>query len=99
MGGEVEQCVGHYKPVYLGTQLCPTLCDPMDCSPTGSSSLEFSMQEYRSGLPFPPPGDLPDPGIQHISPVCPALQADSLPTEPSGKVLTKSSLMDLLPQL
>ena len=99
MGGEVEQCVGHYKPVYLVTQLCPTLCDPMDCNPTGSFSLEFSMQEYWSGLPFPPPGDLPDPGIQCTSPVCPALKADSLPTEPSGKVLTKPSLMDLFPQL
>ena len=40
-------------------------------------------QEYWSGLPLPPPGDLPEPGIKPVSPVSPALQADSLPTEPS----------------
>ena len=34
---------------------CPTLCDPMDCIPPGSLSLEFSRQEYWSGLPFPSP--------------------------------------------
>ena len=39
-------------------------------------SLEFSRQEYWSGLPFPPPGDLPDPGIK---PGSPAWQVDSLP--------------------
>ena len=41
--------------------------------------MEFSRQEYCSGLPFPSPGDLPDPGIKLRSP---ALQVDSLPTEP-----------------
>ena len=44
-----------------------------------SVSMEFSRKEYCSGLPFPSPGDLPDPGIK---PQSPALQADSLPTEP-----------------
>ena len=44
--------------------------------------MGFSRQEYRSGLPFPSPGDLPDPGIE---PGSPALQADSLPTELQGK--------------
>jgi len=44
--------------------------------------MEFSRQEYWSGLPFPSPGDLPDPGIESMSP---ALQADSLPSEPPGK--------------
>ena len=44
-------------------------------------SMEFSRQEYWSGLPFPSPGDLPDLGIQRGSP---ALQADSLLSEPSG---------------
>ena len=43
--------------------------------------MEFSRQEYWSGLPFPPPGDLPDPGIELESP---AVQADSLPSEPLG---------------
>ena len=43
--------------------------------------MGFSRQKYWTGLPFPPPGDLPDPGIEPRSPV---LQADSLPTEPPG---------------
>ena len=45
-------------------------------------SMEFSRQEYWSGLPFPSPGDLPDPGIE---PWSPALQTDTLPSEPPGK--------------
>ena len=48
------------------------LCDPMDCSPPGSSApTELFRQEYWSGLPFPPSGDLPDPGIELSSPVSP----------------------------
>ena len=49
-------------------QSCLTLCDPIDCSPPGSLSMEFSRQEYWSGLPFPSPGDLPHPGIEPLSP-------------------------------
>ena len=45
-------------------------------------SVGFSRQEYQSGFPFPSPGDLPNPGIE---PRSPALQADSLPSEPPGK--------------
>ena len=45
-------------------------------------SIEFSRQEYWSGLPFPSPGDLPNPGIE---PGSPALQADTLSSEPPGK--------------
>ena len=44
-------------------------------------SMGFSRQEYWSGLPFPSPGDLPDPGIE---PRSPALQADALTSEPPG---------------
>ena len=44
--------------------------------------MGFSRQEYWSGLPFPSPGDFPDPGIE---PGSPALQADSLLSEPPGK--------------
>ena len=47
-------------------------------------SMGFSRQEYWSGLPFPSPGDLPNPGIE---PRFPALQADALPSEPPGKLL------------
>ena len=43
--------------------------------------MGFSWQEYWSGVPFPSPGDLPDPGIE---PGSPALQADALPWEPLG---------------
>ena len=75
----------------LAAQSCPTLCNSMDCSLPGSSvcgilqaplSVEFSRQEYWSGLLFRSPGDLPDPGIE---PGSPALQADSFTTEPPGK--------------
>jgi len=50
-------------------------------------SMEFSRQEYWSGLSLPSPGELCDPGTEHRSP---ALQADSLPTEPLGKPLNIS---------
>ena len=43
--------------------------------------MGFSRQEYRSGLPFPSPGDLPNPGIE---PGSPAFQADALTSEPPG---------------
>ena len=48
-------------------------------------SMVFSRQEYRSGLPFPSPEDLPNPGIERGSP---ALYADTLPSEPPGKSVT-----------
>ena len=66
-------------------QLCPTLCDPMDCTCQAPLSMGFSRQDYWSGLPFPSPGDLPNPGIE---PGSPALQADSLPSEPQGEHAT-----------
>jgi len=51
-----------------------TLCDPMVCRLPGSSVHGILQTRYWSGLPFPSPGDLPDPGIK---PPSPALQADS----------------------
>ena len=60
----------------LVAQSCLTLCDPMDCSLPGSmGSMEFSRQEYWSGLACPSPSDLPNPGIK---PRSLALRADSL---------------------
>ena len=47
-------------------------------------SMGFSRQEYRSGLLCPPPGNLPDPGIEPVSPMAPALQVDSLPLSHQG---------------
>ena len=57
---------------FSGVQLCATLRAAACQAPL---SMGFSRQEHWSGLPCPPPGDLPDPGIK---PGCPALQADSL---------------------
>ena len=64
-----------------------TLGESLDYTPWTADcqdplSMGFSRQEYWRGLPCPPPGDLPDPGIE---PQSPALKADSLPTEPPGK--------------
>ena len=72
----------------LVAQLCPTLGDPMDWSQPGSSVHGFSRQESWSGLLFPSPGDLPDPGIQPRSPV---LLADILPSEPPWNISTRDS--------
>ena len=62
----------------LVAKSCPTLATPWAVACQAPLSMGFSRQEYWSGLPFPSPGDLPDPGIKLG---CPALQADSLPTE------------------
>ena len=63
-------------------KLCLTPCDPMDYSPPGSSVQGVPQARKLSGLPFPLPGDLPEPGIEPES--C-ALQVDSLPPEPPGQ--------------
>ena len=60
-------------------RLCAT---PWTAAHQAPPTLGFSRQEYWSGLPFPSPEDLPNPGIE---PTSPALQADSLPAEPQGK--------------
>ena len=63
-------------------QSCLTLCNPMDCSLPGFFVHGIFQQEYWSRLPFPSPGDLPDPGIE---PRSPTIQAGTLPSEPPGK--------------
>ena len=55
---------------------------PWNVAPQALLSMGFSRQEYWSGVPFPSPGDLPDPGIE---PRSPALEADALTSEPPGK--------------
>ena len=50
-------------------------------------SMSFPQQEYRSRLPFPPPGDLPQPGTEPMSSVSPALAGGFFTTVPSGKAL------------
>ena len=75
-------------------QSCPILCDPVDCSPPGPSVLGFLRQESWNGLPFPPPGDLPDPGIEPVSPASPALAGGFFTTEPPVHILEKKCLND-----
>ena len=65
--------------VCLVAQACPTLCNPWTVAYEAPLSMEFSRQEFWSGFPCPPPGNLPNPGIK---PRSPSLQADSLPSEP-----------------
>ena len=68
-------------------QSCPTLCDPMDSSlHQAPPSMGFSRQEYWSGLLFPSPRNLPNPGIE---PRSLTLQTDALPSEPPGKSCQK----------
>ena len=66
----------------LVAQWCPTLCDPMDCSPPGSSVYKDSPGKNAAVGAMPPPGHLPNRGIK---PTAPVLQVDSLLSEPQGK--------------
>ena len=87
----------YYNGLVIGPHVSPlaSLCEcVLSCSDMSESvtlctvalqaplSMEFSRPEYWSGYPFPSPGDIPNPEIELGSP---ALQADSLPTEPPGK--------------
>ena len=65
-------------------QSYPTVCDLWTVAHKAFPSMGFSRQEYWSGLPFPSPGDLLDPGIEPRSPI---LQADALTSAPPGKPL------------
>ena len=67
--------LSHFSHVQLFATLWSIACQ-------APLSMGFSRQEYWSGLPFPAPGDLPDPGIKFESPMSPVLQADSLPLSP-----------------
>ena len=59
--------------MYECAQSCPTLYNPMKGSPSGSQSMKFARQQFWNRLPFPTPGDLPNPGIEPASLVSPAL--------------------------
>ena len=100
---QVDMIVGikAYSPLCMGScsvaQSCQTLCDPMAPLP-----MAFSRQGYWSRLPFPPPGDLPNPGIKLTSLVPPALAGGFLTTEPSRKpifscvVLSNPQVLEIL---
>ena len=70
----------------LVAKSCPTFATPWTVACQASLFMGFSRQEYWSGLPFPSPGDLPNPGIEPGSPM---LQVDSLPTEPPGRPIER----------
>ena len=70
----------------MQAQSCLPLCNPLDYSSPGSSSMEFSRQEYWRGLPFPTLQHLPHPGIEPASLAPPALAVRFFTTAPSGKL-------------
>ena len=70
-----------HRPVCA--QLCLTHCNPV----AWGLAMEFSRQQYWNGLPFPTPGDLPNPAIEPASPVSPALAGGFFTTMPPGKLV------------
>ena len=88
-----EKMRNSYQDLY--TRACACVCSvtsvvsdsatPWTVAHQAPLSMGFSRQEHWTGLPWPPPENLPDPGIEPKSPASPALQVDSLPTEPPGK--------------
>ena len=85
-----EECVC----VCSVAQLYPTLCESMDYNPVLQAPLSMgsSRQEYWSDLPFPPPGDLPNPGIKPASPRLPTVGGGFFTAEPPGKPSLKNGL-------
>ena len=77
--------LGTYKLKVLVTQSCLILCDSMDCSLPGSSVHGIFQARRLDGLPFPSPGDLPDPGIEPMFPLSPVLGSKFFTTVPPGK--------------
>ena len=82
-----------YVCLGLVTQSCLTLCDPLDCSHQAPLSMGFPRQKYWSGLPFPSPGILPDPGAETTSL---ALQTESLPLGHLGSLCWLHTHLQLL---
>ena len=83
--GQLSPCATTIKPVKVKSLSRVRLfATPWGVAYQAPPSMGFSRQEYWSGLPFPSPGGLPNPGIE---PGSPALQADALPSEPPGKTI------------
>ena len=75
---------------HVRAQSRPALCDPWTVACQAPLSTEFSGQEYWGGLPFPPPEDLPDPGIRPTSPASPALADGFFTTGATREALISS---------
>ena len=75
----------------MHAQSCLTLCDPMDCNSQAPLSMRFFRQEYWSGLPFPPPGDLPNPATESLSLVSPGLAGGFFTTGATWEVNNNSN--------
>ena len=74
----------------------PILCNPMHCSPPGFSALGFSRQKCWNGLPCPPPGNLPDPGIKPMSLMSPALTGRFFTTSASWEAQNYHMIQECL---
>ena len=98
--GTLSSCTPFVENIYflidccsvlcLVAQSCPTLCDPMDCSLPGSSVHGVLQEEYWSGLPCPPPGDPPGPGIEPASLMFTALAGGFFTKSPTWEALSLS---------
>ena len=93
----LTMCVFMCLSVCVCVCVCSVVCNsttPWTVAHQVALSMGFSWQEYWSGLPFPPPGDLLGLGIELTSAVAPTLQADSLHAEPLGNYIVKDSSHD-----
>jgi len=88
----VPQCVQASSVAHS----CPTLWNPLDCSLPCSSVHAIFPEAYWSELPFPSPRELPNPGIEPMSPDSPALQADSLPLSHLGSWYLDNNILKML---
>ena len=70
----------------VSVESCPTLCNPMDCSPLGTSVHGIIPARILESVAIFPPGDLPDSGIEPVSLAIPALAGGYFTTELSGKL-------------
>ena len=84
VGGLERLSVGVRHLFQVQSSVAANSVTPWTVAHQAPLSMGFSRQEYWSGLPFPSPGDLPNPGIEPESPVCPALAGRFATTEPPG---------------
>ena len=84
----IEAWVVSYMYICVYVQSCPTLCNLMTVAHQAPLSMDFSRQEYWSGLPFPTPGVFPDPEIEHTSLASPVLAGRFFTTEHLESLVT-----------